>query len=117
MNRADKIGGKRKNTIGFSLTVLQRRLASSPEAIYRSLVRRSERLERKKQEILNGTYTETVPSLDLSDLDSDGFNAEEMEEFEEEVMDAATAAQPVEELNAELIELADLTKKIGRAHV
>src|SRR3546814_244292 len=110
MNRADKIGGKRKNTIGFALTVLQRRLASSPEAIYRSLVRRSERLERKKQEILNGTYTETVPSLDLSDLDSDDFNAEEMEEFEEEVMDAATAAQTVEELNAELIELADLTK-------
>lgn len=35
MNRADRIGGKRKNTVGFALTVLQRRLASSPEAIYR----------------------------------------------------------------------------------
>ena len=57
MNRADQVGGKRKNTVGFALTVLQRRLASSPEAIYKSLVRRSERLDRKKQEILNGTYT------------------------------------------------------------
>ena len=35
MNRADQLGGKRKNTVGFALTVLQRRLASSPEAIYR----------------------------------------------------------------------------------
>jgi len=51
--------------------VLQRRLASSPEAIYRSLVRRCERLERKRQEILNGTYSEAEPSLDLEDLDSD----------------------------------------------
>ena len=37
MNRAAKLDGKRRNTVGFALTVLQRRLASSPEAIYRSL--------------------------------------------------------------------------------
>lgn len=110
MNRADRVGGKRKNTVGFALTVLQRRLASSPEAIYRSLVRRCERLERKRQEILNGTYSEAGPSLDLDDLDSDDFNAEEIEELEEELLDAATAAQTVEELNAELLELADLVK-------
>ena len=55
MNRADKLDGKRRNTVGFALTVLQRRLASSPEAIYRSLERRAERLERRKQEILDGT--------------------------------------------------------------
>ena len=110
MNRADRIGGKRKNTVGFALTVLQRRLASSPEAIYRSLVRRSERLERKKQEILTGTDRDIEPSVDLDDLDSDDLNAEEVEELEEELLDAATAAQTVEELNAELLELADLVK-------
>ncbi|MGZ0145291.1 helicase-related protein [Rhodococcus qingshengii] len=110
MNRAERIGGKRKNTVGFALTVLQRRLASSPEAIYKSLVRRTERLERKKQDILNGTYTETEPSLDLADLDTDDYNADEIEEFEEELLDAATAAQTVEELNTELLELADLTR-------
>lgn len=110
MNRAEKLGGKRKNTVGFALTVLQRRLASSPEAIYRSLVRRSERLERKRQEILNGTYKDIAPALDLSDFDEDEYNAEELEQFEEDVMDAATAAQTVEELDAELLELADLTK-------
>ncbi|WP_020385144.1 helicase-related protein [Kribbella catacumbae] len=108
MNRAERIGGKRKNTVGFALTVLQRRLASSPEAIYKSLVRRTERLERKKQEILNGTYREAEPSVDLADLDNDDFNAEEIEEIEEELLDAATAARTVEELNAELIELGEL---------
>lgn len=110
MNRADKIGGKRKNTVGFALTVLQRRLASSPEAIYRSLVRRSERLERKKQEILNGTYVEKEPSIDVSALDADEYNAEEIEDIEEELLDAATAAQTVEELDGELLELAELIK-------
>ena len=54
MNRAERLDGKRRNTVGFALTVLQRRLASSPEAIYRSLERRAARLERRKQETLNG---------------------------------------------------------------
>ena len=111
MNRADRLGGKRKNTVGFALTVLQRRLASSPEAIYRSLVRRTERLERKTR----GDPQRHLPqrssrTVDLSDIDEDEFNAEEIEELEEELLDSATAAQTVEELNAELIELAGLMK-------
>jgi SNF2 family DNA or RNA helicase len=109
MNRADRVGGKRKNTVGFALTVLQRRLASSPEAIYRSLVRRTERLERKKLEILNGTYTDKEPTIDFEGLDADDYNSEQIEELEEELLDAATAAQTVEELDAEILELADLT--------
>ena len=48
MNRADRLKAegdrKRGNLVGFALTVLQRRLASSPEAIYQSLRRRRERL-------------------------------------------------------------------------
>lgn len=51
MNRADKLNGKQKNTIGFALTQLQRRLASSPEAIYQSLKRRHKRLEQRLEEI------------------------------------------------------------------
>ncbi|ASW95178.1 helicase-related protein [Mycobacterium intracellulare] len=110
MNRADRVGGKRKNTVGFALTVLQRRLASSPEAIYKSLVRRSERLNRKKQQILDGTYVEREPSVDFEALDDDDYSAEQIEDLEEELLDAATAAQTVEELDAELYELAELTK-------
>lgn len=47
MGKADELDGKRKGSIGFALTSLQRRLASSPESIYQSLKRRRERLERR----------------------------------------------------------------------
>ncbi|MCV5374115.1 hypothetical protein OFD18_38645, partial [Escherichia coli] len=51
MNRADKLDNKKKNTVGFALTQLQRRLASSPEAIYQSLKRRRNRLKDKLAEM------------------------------------------------------------------
>lgn len=55
MGRADRIGeqgqSRRSNSVGFALTVLQRRLASSPEAITRSLERRAERLGQRLRDI------------------------------------------------------------------
>ncbi len=114
MNRAERVGGKRRNTVGFALTVLQRRLASSPEAIYASLVRRSKRLERRRHEVVNGRPIESEPAIDLGELDADDLNAAEMEELEEELLDSATAAQTVEELDAELLELAALTESARR---
>ena len=114
MNRAEKLDGKRRNTVGFALTVLQRRLASSPEAIYRSLERRAARLERRKQEVLAGSTIAEPKAADvigdIDEFDDDEFSAGEMEEFEEELVDAATAARTVEELDAELLDLADLIK-------
>lgn len=50
-NRAENLDKERKGTVGFALTILQRRLASSPEAIYRSLNRRRERLESRLREV------------------------------------------------------------------
>src|SRR5512145_826665 len=51
-NRAEALqNDKRAGTVGFALTILQRRLASSPEAIYQSLWRRKERLERRLREL------------------------------------------------------------------
>jgi len=118
MNRASKLDGKRRNTVGFALTVLQRRLASSPEAIYRSLERRAARLERRKQEVLSGGAVAEPKAADvigdLDEFDEDEFSAEEMEEVEEELVDAATAARTVEELDAELLDLADLIKAAAR---
>ena len=118
MNRAEKLDGKRRNTVGFALTVLQRRLASSPEAIYRSLERRAARLERRKQEVLAGSAIAEPKAADvigdIDEFDDDEFSAGEMEEFEEELVDAATAARTVEELDAELLDLADLIKAAGR---
>jgi len=111
MNRADKLGGKRRNTVGFALTVLQRRLASSPEAIYNSLVRRVERLERRKHDLVNGVGVDDSlqEALDLGD-DPDEYSFDEVadEGLEEELVDAATAARTVEELEAELIVLRHL---------
>jgi superfamily II DNA or RNA helicase len=49
-NRAEQLEKGRKGTIGFALMILQRRLASSPEAIYQSLRRRRERLEERLKE-------------------------------------------------------------------
>ena len=55
MDKAKAIeeGGDRRRglVVGFALTALQRRLASSPEAIYRSLQRRRERLQERLTEL------------------------------------------------------------------
>jgi superfamily II DNA or RNA helicase len=60
MNRADRFAAEgdrvRRNTVGFALTVLQRRLASSPEAILRSLERRRARLERRRRELAGDAH-------------------------------------------------------------
>ena len=118
MNRAAKLDGKRRNTVGFALTVLQRRLASSPEAIYRSLQRRAERLERRKQEVLEGGVIKESKAADaigdLDEFDDDEFAAEELENIEDELVDAATAARTVEELEAELLDLRDLITAAAR---
>ena len=51
MNRADRTGDdKRRMNVGFALQILQRRLASSPAAIHRSLERRRKRLEERLRE-------------------------------------------------------------------
>src|SRR5215210_5242953 len=51
-DRAEKLqNDKRVSTVGFALTILQRRLASSPEAIRQSLRRRRERLEGRLREL------------------------------------------------------------------
>ncbi len=111
MNRAAKLDTQRRNTVGFALTVLQRRLASSPEAIHQSLVRRSQRLEAHRQGLLDGTWVEASAAgpAAYEGFDDDEHLADEVEQIEEELVDAATAARTVAELDTELAELADLT--------
>src|SRR5213594_3471714 len=51
-NRAEALqNDKRAGTVGFALTILQRRLASSPNAIFHSLRRRHERLQKQLREL------------------------------------------------------------------
>src|SRR6266851_2240004 len=58
-NRADALENNgRKGTVGFALTTLQRRLASSPKAIYQSLRRRRARLEARLKEVSQSRQSE-----------------------------------------------------------
>ena len=99
-NRADQLNrdDKRRNNVGFALTVLQRRLASSPEAIYKSLMRRRERLEKRLKDTV--AFVEQAPDVDEDFLDD--LPAEELESLEELVIDSATTAGTVAELDAEI---------------
>jgi superfamily II DNA or RNA helicase len=116
-NRAEALANdKRAGTVGFALTILQRRLASSPEAIYQSLRRRSERLQKRLRELellQRGAAVEAIaaatPTLDADDLeDLEDAPDNEVEEIEEEILDQATAARTIGELKAEIATLGRL---------
>jgi SNF2 family DNA or RNA helicase len=114
-DRAEKLqNDKRAGTVGFALTILQRRLASSPEAIYQSLHRRKERLSGKLRELellqrgadVAGTLAALGPVLDQDDVDDlDDAPDGEVEQIEEEVMDRATASRTIAELRTEIATL------------
>src|SRR5262249_3237512 len=119
-NRADNLEGGQKGTVGFALTILQRRLASSPEAIYQSLRRRRERLEKRltEQELLNrGAQVQLPPPPQLTEEDEDDLDEApegELAEQEEEILDQATAARTVAELKAEIEILRGLEEQARR---
>jgi len=119
MNRADRLSqegeGRRGNTVGFALTILQRRLASSPEAIYQSLRRRRERLEKRLREeqlqkrggeaLIRASHDD-LPTLSEEDIDDlDDAPDAEVERIEEQIADRATAARSIAELRAEIVSL------------
>ena len=124
MNRAERLKaegeGRRGAVVGFALTTLQRRLASSPEAIYQSLARRRRRLENRVAEerirkrgaqVAAELGTPTVPDefrgID-EDFDVDDLPDGELEELEEELVDEASAARTIAELEHEIATLTDL---------
>lgn len=121
MNRADRAGDdKRRSSVGFALQILQRRLASSPAAIHRSLERRLRRLEdRLREERLMRqtgstplTHAPDLPSYDPDDIDE--VPGAEAEEAEEQIVDQATAAATLAELEAEILILKDLENRALR---
>jgi len=121
MNRADRSGDdKRRSNVGFALQILQRRLASSPAAIHRSLERRRKRLEERLREekLMRQTgaaplsHAPVLPVYDPDDIDEVPGN--EAEEAEEQIVDQATAAATLAELEAEIIILRDLEERALR---
>ncbi len=116
-NRAEALqNDKRAGTVGFALTILQRRLASSPEAIYQSLRRRRERLEKKLRELellqrgaVAAAMADSLPGLDAEDVeDLEEAPDHEVQEAEEQILDQATAARSIDELKAEIAALRGL---------
>ncbi|MGA7982310.1 MAG: DUF3883 domain-containing protein [Chromatiaceae bacterium] len=111
-NRAEALeNDKRAGTVGFALTILQRRLASSPEAIYQSLRRRRERLEGRLRELevlhrggqVVAILANGLPALDSEDVeDLDEAPDNEVAAAEETILDQATAARSIAELRIEI---------------
>lgn len=114
MNRADKLDGKSKGTVGFALTQLQRRLASSPEAIFQSLKRRhkklqnrleDEKLQRRGHAVREEAELYTVRTLDVPDnLDEaeEELASADYEAWTDQVVAGETAARTIHELAAEI---------------
>jgi SNF2 family DNA or RNA helicase len=126
-NRAERLSEGRRGQVGFALTTLQRRLASSPEAIYRSLESRRKRLEkrlaeaRQEHRMAQDVLPDLLSDVNVDELDEvDSLAADEFEEREQLVTDLASAAQTVRELEAEVEILkrlaaeADAVRRSGR---
>ena len=121
MNRAERFAAegddRRRQNVGFALTILQRRLASSPAAIHESLRRRRERLEARLAEerlLKRGRETAlaTGPALpawsDEDESEIEDAPADEAEATEEAILDQATAARTIAELETEIATLREL---------
>ena len=146
MTRADQLanqgseGRRRRAVIGFALTVLQRRLASSPEAILRSLERRRARLAATLEE-LRRQRTSSAPIVDQAGIDGPRptqlrfdldlgipmkgkldveeleLDLEERPENEtEEIVDRASAARSLADLEREVSLLAELEDQARQLH-
>jgi len=122
MNRVKRFAeedGKKRNNVGFALQILQRRLASSPAAIYQSLKRRRERLENELSEarlIARGRShrLEIDQSKLLNDeafRNLDEYGEEEVENIEESISTTATTAETIEQLEIEVDTLKGLESK------
>ena len=101
MNRVARFAesdGRKRNNVGFALQILQRRLASSPAAIYQSLKRRRERLERELAEAKlaakgRGARFGAVAVNDEVLQDLDEYGQEEIEDLEDLIATGATTAE------------------------
>lgn len=107
-------GDDTKRTVGFALLVLQRRLASSPEAILRSLGRRRDRLHGEALRVRAGDdrlVDALAASLGLQLTDIDELDPADAETHEDDTASVATAARTLEELETEIAILDRLVSK------
>ena len=114
MNRVERFAGddgRKRNNVGFALQILQRRLASSPAAIFESLKRRRIRLEEQYRDhnlTLGGGnvhLASNIPDLDddfLDELEENEYSDNNIEEMEESICASATSAESIKQLRIEI---------------
>jgi len=113
----DKAKLRNRSAAGLAMSILQRRLASSTWALYRSLERREEKLRQTIEEMQAGLLSEeelearqrTLPDQDLRDVKT-GDEEETVEGLEEgerqdQEIEAATSARTLVELRQEYVEI------------
>ena len=121
MNRASKMAERGRGVIiGFALAGLQRRLASSPAAIHKSLCRRLERLEERARQMRDVSFeNEFIPASllpegirlsDFENFDFDEHDDEMLEELENFAISAESMADKAEEIEGEICELKELVE-------
>lgn len=120
---------KEKRTVGFAMTILQRRLTSSLAAITASLMRRHERLQSLLDQVralvaskalnaLQSVESDTVleellGGAEVEDLDD--LIEEERWKVEDSLVERLTNAESIEELQAEVLALERLVRRARAA--
>jgi len=118
MNRVDRfadVDNKKRVNVGFALQILQRRLASSPSAIFNSLKRRRERLDNELAEarliargklVLSNLDNKLISNEIFRNLEE--FDQDEIDNYEDSISTSATTAETIEQLEQEVITLKSL---------
>ena len=101
--------GKKRNNVGFALQILQRRLASSPAAIYESLKRRRERLQAELSEARLAHDGNRLPNITDELLkNTEEIGQDEVDDLEDLISTRATTAETVGQLEIEVQTLTGL---------
>ena len=111
-NRVERLqeDGRKKRNVGLALTILQRRLASSPEAIYQSLYRRRLKLEKWLQEGKQSSRQKVLSDAEISDWEE----IEDSAVMEMKLLSSSSFAQTEHELREEIEVLKRLERKAKR---
>ena len=113
-DRAKRLEKRHGNIVGFAMTVLLRRLASSPMAIYQSLKSRKRRQEEqlKLAEIASSLVsTDHFSESQVIDEEIENLTARELELLEDKISASVTTAFTIPELETEIATLTLLVEQ------
>ncbi len=110
-------GGRQKQSVALTRTVLQRRLASSTHAIHESLKRRLEKQRKLMEELESLPSNQRAHYLDRlrGRLSDDEIDEDDLDDAtRDRLTDEFTAAAELDQLRAEVVALKDLVEQAQR---